>query len=153
MMTASLAAAPARTGPHYEVLLRASIATRFRVTERWIIAGSFTTEAAAQREFAALSKEFQADRVNLRLVLSEADAAGEFYRERVLARREPAPLAGHRRFLRQPAEPRAAFRARTAPERPRRSAEPAAAPGPAARSWPLLVAASLALLALTLLLG
>jgi hypothetical protein len=150
MATATFADARAMAGVHYEVLFRASIATRFAVRDRWVLAGSFATEAAAQRKFAALNREFPSDQVRLRLVRSEADAAGEHYTERVLARREPAPPAGHR-FLRQSAEPRVAFRARQAGERPRRTATPAPPPSGLAWLWPMAIALALAALVFVLM--
>jgi hypothetical protein len=80
----------------YEVLLRATIATRFRVRDRWVIAASFSEEAAARREFAALGREFPHATVSLRLVRSDADEASGHYRERVLDSRDGQARLGPR---------------------------------------------------------
>ncbi len=144
---ASLVKERATTGTTFDVLLRATITTRFRVRDRWLIAGSFPSEKAARQEFGALGREFPVETVSLMLVRCDAEDAGATYRERVLDKREMPHSGPQRRVLRPAASPRETARAR-GDVPPRAPAQRPVLPSNAALHWQLvggLVAATLLL--------
>jgi hypothetical protein len=144
---ASLVKDRATAGTTFDVLLRATITTRFRVRDRWLIAGSFPNENAARQEFGALGREFPAETVSLMLVRCDAEEHTENYRERVLDKREAPTSAPRRRVLRPAASPRAVARD-LGDALPRPAAPRPALPSNAALHWQLvggLVAATLLL--------
>lgn len=149
-----MAGAAARSLAHvsYDVLLRASVPTRFRVRDRWIIAGSFADEGVARREYTSLAQEFPAETVHLRLVRCVPLREGEETRDQLLESREPAP-PGQRRGhppaapSPAPARPRAA-----APPRQPRPAPELAQTGGGGMLWQLALGGALAALLLGLLL-
>ncbi len=150
MDSATLAARPASGATSYEVMLRASVATRFKLRDRWLIAASSPDEAGARREFAALCQEFPGETVHLRLVRSSAGTEDGQYHDRVLDSREPTE-ARPRHALRATPSPRARSRA-TAPERSRMAQPPPALPSDSALRWRLAGAATVAALLLCWLL-
>ncbi len=147
----SLVKERATTGTTFDVLLRATVATRFRVRDRWLIAGSFPTEKAARQEYISLGREFPIETVSLMLVRCDTEDSGDNFRERVLDKRE-APASGpHRRGLRPAASQRAAARERGQPLR-RPAAQRPALPSNATLHWQLIGGLVAATLLLTLLL-
>ena len=133
------------------VLLRATVATRFRVRDRWVIAGSFPTEAAARQEYGGLAREFPAETVGLMLVRCEAEDSNGNFRERVLDKRETPPPGRQRRVLRPAASPRAEARQRGEPLRRPVAPQPKL-PSNATLHWQLVGGLVVATLLLTLLL-
>jgi hypothetical protein len=149
---ASLVKDRATTGTTFDVLLRATVATRFRVRDRWLIAGSFPTEAAARQEYGALGREFPAETVSLMLVRCEAEDSNGNFRERVLDKREAPPPGPQRRVLRPAASPRAEARSRGEPPKRQVAPQPKL-PSNAALHWQLVGGLVAATLLLTWLLG
>ncbi len=148
---ASLVKDRATAGITFDVLLRATITTRFRVRDRWLIAGSFPSEAAARQEYGALGREFPAETVSLMLVRCEAEDSSGNFRERVLDKREAPPPGPQRRVLRPAASPRAAARSQgePAPRLPRQRQE---LPSNAKLHWQLVGALAVATMLLALML-
>ncbi len=143
MQSTTLARPGAET--RYEVMLRASIATRFKQKDRSIIAASVPDEAAARHEFALLCQEFPGPQISLRLLRCRAELPGQAFREQLLDRREPVVQQHDKRGLLRPAaHPR---RPRPLAERPK-VAQSASSPV-AKLHWRL----ALAVLALSILLG
>jgi hypothetical protein len=140
----------ATAGTTFDVLLRATITTRFRVRDRWLIAGSFPNEKAARQEFGSLGREFPAETVSLMLVRCEAEDSSGNYRERILDKRETPASGPARRVLRPTASPRAVARDRGEPLKRPATPRPVL-PSNATLHWQLvggLVAATLLLVLL-----
>lgn len=143
----------ATTGTTYDVLLRATVTTRFRARDRWLIAGSFADEAAGRQEFISLGREFPTDSVSLTLVRCDAEYATGIFREHVLDKREPTPGGKQHRFPRAAPNPGDAPRARgTMGQRPVGLPPPPVPPSNAALRWRLAGGIALATMLISQLL-
>lgn len=151
-LSAGLVRDGAASSTTFDVLLRASIATRYRARDRWLIAGSYPTEAAARQEYGALAREFPAETVSLMLVRCETEDGSGNLRERVLEKREVVATP-QRKGLRPVASARAVARTQgeLAPRqpRPRPRQQP---PSNTALHWQLVGALAAATLLLALIL-
>lgn len=139
----------------YDIMLHAGVATRFTVRHRWVIAGSFATEAEARAEYAALCREFPGDQVSLILLASgTAPHTGHPF-ERVLDTRGKAVPPERRRTPAGAGPGARGTPPRPAPERPLRQSANPAAPSPRvpALAWGAMAFLTVLSLAGTLLLA